>query len=81
MDPAHRTLLSPLSGDPPSPIDPPSGCRFHTRCPHAEAICAQTAPQLSLIDDQHYAACLMVQPGAGHSHSPSAELIYRGAQA
>jgi peptide/nickel transport system ATP-binding protein len=81
MDPAHRTLVSPLSGDPPSPIDPPSGCRFHTRCPHAEAICAQTAVPLTLIDDEHYAACLMVKPGAGHSRSPAAELIYQGAQA
>ncbi|MCQ3033174.1 ABC transporter ATP-binding protein [Pseudomonas syringae] len=81
MDPASRTLVSPLSGDPPSPINPPSGCRFHTRCPHAEAICAQTAPVLTYTGDEHQAACLMVQPGAGHSRSPSAQLIHRGALA
>lgn len=81
MDPTHRTLVSPLSGDPPSPIDPPSGCRFHTRCPHAEAICAQTAPQLTMTGAEHFAACLMVQPGAGHSQSPSAELIFTGVTA
>ena len=80
-DPAHRTLVSPLSGDPPSPIDPPSGCRFHTRCPHAEAICGETSPALTRTGGDHYAACLMVQPGAGHSQSPSAELIYTGALA
>ncbi|MGV8916988.1 MAG: oligopeptide/dipeptide ABC transporter ATP-binding protein [Pseudomonas sp.] len=81
MDPANRTLVSPLSGDPPSPIDPPSGCRFHTRCPHAEAVCSQTSPQLTLTGDNHFAACLMVQAGAVHSQSPVAELIYAGALA
>jgi peptide/nickel transport system ATP-binding protein len=81
MDPARRTLASPLSGDPPSPIDPPSGCRFHTRCPHAEAICGRVAPPLALTGDQHQAACLMVQPGGGHSQSPALELIYAGAPA
>ena len=81
MDPARRTLLSPLSGDPPSPIDPPAGCRFHTRCPHAEAVCAQTVPALTETAARHFAACLMVQPGAGHSASPGAALIHRGALA
>jgi peptide/nickel transport system ATP-binding protein len=81
MDPAHRTLVSPLSGDPPSPINPPAGCRFHTRCPHAEAICSQTAPVLTETGNGHQAACLMVQPGAGHSRSPAVEMIYRGALA
>jgi peptide/nickel transport system ATP-binding protein len=81
MDPAHRTLVSPLSGDPPSPINPPAGCRFHTRCPHAEAICSQTAPALTETGNGHQAACLMVQPGAGHSRSPAVEMIYTGALA
>ncbi len=44
-----------LEGDAPSPINPPSGCRFRTRCPHAEAICAAEIPPLA--DHGHRAAC------------------------
>jgi peptide/nickel transport system ATP-binding protein len=78
MDPSQRTTLPPLTGDPPSPIDPPSGCRFHTRCPHAEAVCARTAPAMTRTGAQHQAACLMVQPGGGHSRSPARPLTVMG---
>ncbi|MDB5984395.1 MAG: gsiA 11 [Pseudomonas sp.] len=74
VDPSNRTLASPLSGDPPSPIDPPPGCRFHTRCPHAEPLCASRKPRLHDTGNGHQAACLMVEAGAGHSQSP---LIHR----
>jgi peptide/nickel transport system ATP-binding protein len=46
-----------LGGDMPSPNNPPSGCRFRTRCPRAEAICAERTPPLSAIAGQHLAAC------------------------
>lgn len=47
-----------LKGDVPSPINPPSGCRFHTRCPKAMAICQQKEPMLQQRDDdQHLVAC------------------------
>ncbi|WP_336245124.1 dipeptide ABC transporter ATP-binding protein [Paeniglutamicibacter quisquiliarum] len=46
-----------LQGDPPSPIDPPAGCRFHTRCPMAQAICAQREPELIRISDTHVSRC------------------------
>jgi peptide/nickel transport system ATP-binding protein len=71
-DPDHRTETPPISGDPPNPIDPPSGCRFHTRCPFAEPLCANVTPKLSAVDTMgHEAACYMAIPGSGHSRAPA----------
>jgi peptide/nickel transport system ATP-binding protein len=64
MDPDRRTERPPLSGDPPNPINPPPGCRFHTRCPKAHAVCSQREPTLG--HDAHAVACLMHEPGSGH---------------
>jgi peptide/nickel transport system ATP-binding protein len=69
MDPSRRTERSPLSGDPPNPIDPPSGCRFRDRCPHAQPVCESRMPELRKISrlDNHLAACHMNDPGSGHT--------------
>jgi peptide/nickel transport system ATP-binding protein len=69
MDPDRRTAVSPLSGDPPNPINPPSGCRFRTRCAFAEAVCAGVAPTLDTIGSDHDVACHMMVPGSGHSRA------------
>nr|WP_286197787.1 oligopeptide/dipeptide ABC transporter ATP-binding protein [Variovorax boronicumulans] len=65
MDPDHRTEEVPLAGDPPNPIDPPSGCRFHPRCPQAAAVCNRTEPQ-RVVRAQQSVACLIHQAGSGH---------------
>ena len=74
MDPARRTALPPLAGDPPNPINPPAGCRFRDRCPYAEAVCASLSPVLDplkapdgLADASHQVACHMATAGSGHS--------------
>lgn len=68
LDPDNRTQKPPIAGDPPNPIDPPSGCRFHTRCAFAENVCSTTVPKLSPTGAAlHFAACHMVDPASGHS--------------
>jgi peptide/nickel transport system ATP-binding protein len=67
MDPDHRTEKPALAGDPPNPINPPSGCRFHTRCEHAQPVCSQRVPTLAGGAGGHPVACLMFERGSGHT--------------
>ena len=62
QDPDRRTQTAPLSGDPPSPIRPPSGCRFHPRCAVAAGLCARQEPLLRAADDGHLTACHRTDP-------------------
>ena len=58
-----------LRGDVPSPVNPPSGCRFHTRCPYKEDICAAEVPPLQVISDGHMTACHFAGKIFGSSQS------------
>ncbi len=51
-----------LTGDVPSPINPPSGCHFHTRCSFAVAECKTTEPKLVQIKPNHYSSCIRISP-------------------
>ncbi len=60
-DPSARRDMPLLEGDPPSPTNPPAGCRFHTRCPHARDICRAEPPRLRALaadgEGGHVVAC------------------------
>jgi oligopeptide transport system ATP-binding protein len=51
-----------LEGDVPSPINPPRGCRFHTRCPYMIEACKQVVPPLVEVKPNHFAACIRISP-------------------
>ena len=61
-----------LTGDPPSPIDLPQGCRFASRCPFAEARCHAEAPPLRTVGDGHRVACHLVDENGNAPHRKAA---------
>ena len=66
---SNKTSKTTLKGELPSPINPPSGCKFHTRCPYVKDICKTKKPEFKLIkqsnssnqDDYHYVACHLIK--------------------
>jgi peptide/nickel transport system ATP-binding protein len=56
-DPKHKLQKQIPRGEIPSPINPPSGCRFHPRCPYAFALCSKEEPKMTKIGDTHFVAC------------------------
>ena len=67
MDPDRRTTQAPLTGDPPNPINPPPGCRFHTRCGSATGLCSASEPTLMSCGPDHETACHMADPASGYT--------------
>jgi oligopeptide/dipeptide ABC transporter ATP-binding protein len=60
-NPRRKSKRTVLPGDVPSPIDPPTGCRFHTRCSSAMAICSNDEPQLREVSRGHWVACHLLK--------------------
>lgn len=57
LDPDAEKTATKLEGEIPSPINPPSGCKFHTRCPFAQDRCTAEVPEWREFDDEHFVAC------------------------
>ncbi len=70
-DPRYKRQRIILSGDVPSPIKPPAGCRFHPRCPQRMEVCERTTPVMRQVDPQHMVACHLYSDTDGPEWHPA----------
>ena len=73
---ARKKVNSSIEGDIPSPINPPTGCRFHTRCPYAKPECAQVIPQMKDMGGGHMVACHLYDDDARVKRSKSRSCLH-----
>jgi oligopeptide/dipeptide ABC transporter ATP-binding protein len=67
-DPDANTEEIVLSGEMPSPINPPKGCHFHPRCPFAMDICREVAPAMTYVGSKHKVSCHLYPEGSSKAH-------------
>jgi peptide/nickel transport system ATP-binding protein len=70
-----RRVHKPIQGEIPSPLAPPSGCRFHSRCPMAMPVCSRIDPAMTRVGDRHESACHLNSRTAGHPGSVKLEEV------
>ena len=76
VDPDAVKNESVLEGEIPSPLNPPSGCRFRTRCPQAMQVCSETRPPILNVGDGHFVACHLFQDGTSvDASAPAATAV------
>jgi oligopeptide/dipeptide ABC transporter ATP-binding protein len=73
-DPRKSSHVAELSGEAPSPINPPQGCRFHPRCKYAQEICRTNEPILREMQEGHWAACHLIERVASDTSRRRAEI-------
>jgi oligopeptide/dipeptide ABC transporter ATP-binding protein len=73
-NPRRRRKRMVLEGETPNPIDLPTGCRFHPRCPEVISLCAKVEPRLEDLGEDHHVACLLVSADGATGSTGAAEL-------
>jgi len=71
----EKTKKAPLQGEVPSPIAPPPGCHFHTRCPRRMEACDQSPPAFLEVSPKHWVACHLYGEGGNSANSPSPQRV------